>query len=802
MPISIRTLRGALGAALLAWSATQARAAPTWIALDSAPAGSAPTIVLDANLSSPQQTVLDITVHGFWMEPFTRGTLTYHRLSLGRTPRSGDYGAVGRPELPALRHLLGALVDTVVGVPTVTVIAEVPLTGFRVYPRPAFVTYNGPPQPFQWDSAFYASTSSPYPAARAAALGRLGRLAGLEIVGAETYPLRAVPASGVLIAMRHYRVAIPHPGSGTPASATISRRRAREYQSLIDNYAVVSPFRPERLTDYRGDYLFVCPPEFMEEIQPLVEQKHRRGYEVTVVAADTIASGCAGLEARVDAWYAVHRDHDHYALLVGDAPLVESCLGSCFTTSERVIADVEEPGPFGEVRLGRLPCSSEAECADMIDKTLNYQENFPGWTVSRVVVASQADEVDVGEDEPIPFEQHAELLDVEGYEPAPAFVKEYASAGATNASVRDELDAGAGLLFYFGHGEAEFWHQWNGTNFDADEVALLDNGSRTPVAFHMACLTHDFAHDVDSVGEAWVKTSRRVVASCGSTGRLFAGFLPVFAPAIMGALYDESAVLLGEAIEIAIDEYVSHGEIVRDVPCSDEFVSRWTDETNPEMMVLLGDPDLEVWREAPDGLFLAGYPPEIAPGPGPIEVQVLGPGSAARAGSAEEGTQPVAFAIVTLYKPGDVHASRYTNASGIATFTVSPTTPGWMYLTVHTETDGRGVARDSILVTGAVGVPLGAGAGVATLAPPSPNPSAARVLLAFALPTASPARLDVLDLAGRRVAALAEGPHAAGRQVVEWDGRDARGTPVAAGLYLVRLQHRGGTLVRRLAIIK
>ncbi len=79
-----------------------------------------------------------------------------------------------------------------------------------------------------------------------------------------------------------------------------------------------------------------------------------------------------------------------------------------------------------------------------------------------------------------------------------------------------------------------------------------------------------------------------------------------------------------------------------------------------------------------------------------------------------------------------------------------------------------------------------------TLAIPSPNPSSGGVVLRFALPRAGPVRLEVLDLAGRRVWS-APATLDAGRHEMRWEPRGAR-----AGLYLVRLVTPWGTRTTRL----
>ena len=61
-------------------------------------------------------------------------------------------------------------------------------------------------------------------------------------------------------------------------------------------------------------------------------------------------------------------------------------------------------------------------------------------------------------------------------------------------------------------------------------------------------------------------------------------------------------------------------------------------------------------------------------------------------------------------------------------------------------------------------------------------------MIGFELPQAERVRLEVFDLAGRRIRVLAEGSYAPGRWTAEWDRRDANGSTMRPGVYLYRLQ--------------
>jgi hypothetical protein len=88
---------------------------------------------------------------------------------------------------------------------------------------------------------------------------------------------------------------------------------------------------------------------------------------------------------------------------------------------------------------------------------------------------------------------------------------------------------------------------------------------------------------------------------------------------------------------------------------------------------------------------------------------------------------------------------------------------------------GTGIAGrpEPVLVTGITGV--------------GPNPAIAGVIVRYALARVGSARVAVYDATGREVRVLADGARPAGRHAVRWDGRDAAGRQVPAGVYYCRL---------------
>jgi hypothetical protein len=90
----------------------------------------------------------------------------------------------------------------------------------------------------------------------------------------------------------------------------------------------------------------------------------------------------------------------------------------------------------------------------------------------------------------------------------------------------------------------------------------------------------------------------------------------------------------------------------------------------------------------------------------------------------------------------------------------------------------------------------------AALAPPRPDPARESVTLAFTLARPGETRLEVFDLAGRRVRRLLGGTMAAGAHETGWDLRDETGRVVPAGVYLARLTAPGAGGVRRFVVLR
>jgi hypothetical protein len=134
------------------------------------------------------------------------------------------------------------------------------------------------------------------------------------------------------------------------------------------------------------------------------------------------------------------------------------------------------------------------------------------------------------------------------------------------------------------------------------------------------------------------------------------------------------------------------------------------------------------------------------------------------------------------------------------TTTATPSQPGEHYTVTIINPDGQ-AASGAVLEVGApvgVGEILSAGFAIGAV---RPNPAAGEAGVEYSVGHEARVRITVLDLAGREVAILADGVRSAGGYRASWAGTVAGGR-APAGMYFMRYEADGTTLLRRFVLLK
>jgi hypothetical protein len=83
-----------------------------------------------------------------------------------------------------------------------------------------------------------------------------------------------------------------------------------------------------------------------------------------------------------------------------------------------------------------------------------------------------------------------------------------------------------------------------------------------------------------------------------------------------------------------------------------------------------------------------------------------------------------------------------------------------------------------------------------------PNPFNPRTTIDFALDRDAQTSIRVFDVQGRMVRTLVDSYLSAGRRSVTWDGLDDGGSPVASGVYFLRMEAGGDFSSRSVNLLK
>lgn len=382
-----------------------------------------------------------------------------------------------------------------------------------------------------------------------------------------------------------------------PANASIvvaSRQSAQPVSELFTPTEAIS-------TD-GADYVAVVVPSLQQAVQPLLDFHQSQGRSTLLLdpqqlydhysdgIVDPLAIRAMLSDAQLS-WKTVPT----WLLLVGDSTydpygykseVPESYLPSPFvmtvfgglTVSDNVIGDIDEDG-YPDVAVGRLPARTAEQLTQYITKRIAYSEETDSgdWT-NRVVLAAD------GQEEL--FRNNSEMMReiVPAYMSSDTLYPEAESDAET--MVLPELDKGALIVNYIGHGSVE---QWGKDKLLTSQHAVeLSNGEKLPFFINMTCLAGLFSHpDQQSLGESllWAENGGAIATVAPTSLTLPTGQTTLNSE-LLRSLIEDHTITVGEALDQA----------KRLVPLSSEH-----DHDVVATFNLLGDPAIQLLKPNGEG---------------------------------------------------------------------------------------------------------------------------------------------------------------------------------------------------------
>lgn len=681
-----RLLVCALATGVAAAAAHAQVAGPIWVSLDTLPAGTPPSVVVDRGNSTEDQSVFNVTFHGFYYEPVSLpGVGNFRKIHLVLNGIQGNTMTAGRPELPIHPLTLGIPTNApALGTPQITVVNSTVLTGYDIFPAQSdFLEQEGvppTPPPPAYDAAFYAQNTT-FPPTSSAVVGVPELMHGVKTQGANIHPFRCNPGLRTLTIQRQISVLVPHNGTALP-QVEVTRRTSRMLAQALDNWtAILGQYVIPNTTAYKGEYLIITPEAWRTLVLPFAQQKSERGYRVTIRTIENIGSGdSSDIYSAIDTWYGNRpTGADCYALLIGDTDKIQ--MGYSPRHASYVSDYAYACHPLGsnsqqDLYLGRISVSSTTELTRILSRIMTYQDNPASSSRYDNVLLAAHNQLSNGYVQCI-----NEIFSAFYAGSSPQFVRRRGSVSdGTVANVFNDMAAGQGVVLYRGHGGGTSWAGWdfNDQSLTSADVNAMSINFVRPVVFSVACTNSQLDRAGEPcISEAWHRRLNGAVAHVGGSRSTWTYANHTFAKSIAFWTYFlSSAPTISVVTDISgFITALNHGDCGWD---------------NRYLYLLQGDPEMVIWRANP-------VPTQWSPGLRGSIPQFLSPGlHVINLTLTTTAGDPVVGALVAAYKENDIEANRYTDANGDVSLLFAADTCG--ELTIRAYTDDASVIGQRLVV--------------------------------------------------------------------------------------------------------
>jgi len=400
-------------------------------------------------------------------------------------------------------------------------------------------------------------------------------------------------------------------------------------------------------------YLIIAPDNYVSSVQPLANWKTKKGVKAKVVPLSVTGSTTSQIKNYILNAYNTWQIRPEYILIVGTSSVVPAP-----ASSDDNYADMT--GNYRiELSIGRLPCTSTAQCDNMVNKILTY-ERTPSmvdstWFLKGTIIVREDGQTPPDD---VYWENARYIANFWRnfqYTQIDTFSR---LRGQSSTNVTNAINDGRMFVVYRGEAVTNWW-----TPF-AITPGNLSNGSKTPIVVSSTCQTMSVS-DNNYLGNTFMNAGsasapKGAVAFFGTTvvatGSNLALNRGTVAKGFFKAICDERNWILGDAAK--------RGKFIIDSIQPPNYTT-----TRYSEWELFGDPELNLWTTSP-ARIVATYDTAIEPRPQTFSVSV------------RQGTSPWNRALVCLMMDTLIYTSTYTNSSGIASFNINPSIPGTMLVTV------------------------------------------------------------------------------------------------------------------------
>ena len=421
---------------------------------------------------------------------------------------------IGSPKLPVLRKIIAVPLNAEISVKMMnSEISEFSLTDFginnKVIPAQASVSKSAKPEDIKFVLNEEVYAADRFDAKEIVSVEELGIMRGMRLFTLILEPVKYNPATNSIKVYNDINVQVDFVGGDIFSTKelrekTFSPYFEKVYSEFVFNYS--EPNTRDDLTRYPIKYLIVSDRMFEDQLQPFIEWKTEKGFEVVIGYTDEIGTSTNAIKSYLQDIYNTSDPAPSFVLFVGDVGQVPAWNGN---TGGHVtdLKYCEYTGDYmPEVYYGRFSARNTSELQPQIDKTLEYEKYEmpdPSFLGEVVMIAGMDSyhgstwgngQINYGTtyyfNEAHGIYSHTYL---------------YPESGSNSQNIINNLNDGVAYINYTAHGGDD---QWCDPYIDIGDIYALSNEGKYPLAVGNCCLTNKFEVG-ECFGEAWLRAENK-----------------------------------------------------------------------------------------------------------------------------------------------------------------------------------------------------------------------------------------------------------------------------------------------------
>lgn len=428
-------------------------------------------------------------------------------------------GDLGSPQLPSFHKLIyvpeGATPRVVVNGYTTSEykLADYDIT--TIYPAQRSYSKSEKPENMKFEYNEQAYLSSKSRESQLAFVDYLGSMREMGIGKLYVNPVKYNYEEGTITVYNNIDIDVVFDNANIETSKSRLEKSYSPYFSdlykRMFNGSVINKSKPGDLLKYPVSMLVISNRMFEEALQPWLQWKRMKGFNVEVSYTDEIGTTANDIKIYCADKYneCMEEGSDvpppSFLVLIGDVAQVVPSANGTYPHDKKtdLYYGSVDGDAYPEMFYSRISVTSPTELTNYIDKLIYYEKyNFedPAYLDNVTLLAGWDTEYNKKFGQPtVSYWLQNYFNSEHGFDHVNSWL------GKPYTNCYSNINTGIGLINYTAHG---WMDSWSDPMFDVKSVHNLNNVNKYPIAIGNCCLSADFSYG-ECFGEAWIRAAKK-----------------------------------------------------------------------------------------------------------------------------------------------------------------------------------------------------------------------------------------------------------------------------------------------------